>query len=193
MSKLESICSSLEENNENFKELDMYELNCNLRSVEEMIVFSKSLEKNHTVEFLNLSCSIVQGIYDYKYIFEALTENYSLRRLDLYGLGTDDNDIKYLSEVLKRNHTLSSIGIGCMHFIGKNGLQHLYNALESNYNLKELVLFCPGRFDIKYQKNIDKIKARVIRNLSLPTWLYCLQKNGIYIPLEITLMILRYF
>ncbi|GJQ11404.1 hypothetical protein GpartN1_g3195.t1 [Galdieria partita] len=83
-----------------------------------------------------LVCRMI-GLNGVKYLSEALKENHTLTALNIRGNYTTSEGAKYLSEALKENHTLTALDI-VGNSITPKGAKYLSEALKENHTLTKL-------------------------------------------------------
>ncbi|GJQ09912.1 hypothetical protein GpartN1_g1703.t1 [Galdieria partita] len=87
---------------------------------------------------LDLACRMID-LNGVKYLSEALKENHTLTELDFHNNYITSEGAKYLSEALKQNHTLIKLDIGGNDITPK-GAKYLSEALKENHTLTKLYI-----------------------------------------------------
>lgn len=147
-----------------------------------------------------------QGI---KAISNYLKSNKSLVELSLFGIPTDDESVKYMCDALKYNNNLQELNLNTRGWTVQT-YTYLKDILSVNYSLlkfKEEIspkwyFNDPSGRQLRDISNDLKIGLRrwewevknkhkhiKKRKEELNAWLYCLEQQNIFIPMELKLQI----
>ena len=114
------------------------DLSNNLISVDGAFLFSLGLERNNSLEFLNLKLNKL-GDDGSEHIFKALAKNSTLTSLNLSSNGMTESSCRILAETFVLNKSLKFLDLCCNTF-HESGGKYLQDRIEENYHLLDLKL-----------------------------------------------------
>ncbi len=124
-------------------------------------VLREMLQRNGSLEILNLSLNQKVSDTGTFFIAQGLKQNSSLRVLDLLYCGISDEGVESLGEALVENHSLKKLRLGANNDISERGLSVLTECLKANRGLVELTL--PGYYgyiSAETQKTVNAVRRR---------------------------------